>query len=141
MRKRTFALPLAHARGSVTAIVWLLLVAGGASAQDQPSKPDSDRPPLVEVVGCLSQRGTNWVLTNASDPSPSTTSFTTPEAVNAAAEKPLGTGQIRLIGTAPFSPDGHKGHKMVVRGLLIKSAGDTRLNLTSFQMVSETCAK
>jgi hypothetical protein len=122
-------------------IVWLLVVAGSANAQGQPSKPDSDRPQLVEVVGCLSQTGANWVLTNASDPATSTTSFTTPEA------KPLGTVQIRLLGIAPFSPDGHKGHKMVARGLLIKSAGDTRsgndtrLNLTSFQMVSETCAK
>jgi hypothetical protein len=66
---------------------------------------------------------------------------TTPEAVKAAAEKPLGTGQIRLLGIAPFSPDGHKGHKMVVRGLLIKSGSETRINLTSFQMVSETCTK
>jgi hypothetical protein len=43
--------------------------------------------------------------------------------------------------TAPFSPEGHKGHKMVVRGLLIKSGSETRINLTSFQMVAETCAK
>jgi len=125
----------------LTNIVWLLVVAGSANAQGQPSKPTSDRPPLVEVVGCLSQTGANWVLTNASDPATSTTSFTTPEAVKAAAEKPLGTEQIRLLGTAPFSPEGHKGHKMVVRGLLIKSGSETRLNLTSFQMVSETCSK
>jgi len=125
----------------LTGIVWLLVVAGGASSQSQPSKPDSDLPPLVEVVGCLSQTGANWVLTNASDPAASTTSFTTPEAVKAAAEKPLGTGQIRLLGTGPFSPDGHKGHKMVVRGFLIKSGSETRINLTSFQMVAEKCAK
>ena len=125
----------------LTSIVWLLAVAGGASAQSQPSKPNSDLPPLVEVVGCLSQTGANWVLTNASEPAPSTTSFTTPEAVKAAAEKPLGTGQIRLLGIAPFSPDGHKGHKMVVRGLLIKSGSETRINLSSLQMVAETCAK
>jgi len=125
----------------LTSTVWLLAVTASASAQSQPSKPDSDRPPLVEVVGCLSQTGANWVLTNASDPAPSTTSFTTPEAVKAAAEKPLGTEQIRLLGTGSFSPDGHKGHKMVVRGLLIKSGSETRINLSSFQMVSETCTK
>src|SRR5579863_6398485 len=125
----------------LTSIVWVLALAGGASAQSQTSKPSSDPPTLVEVVGCLSQTGANWVLANASDPAPSTTSFTTPEAVKAAAEKPLGTGQIRLLGTAPFSPDGHKGHKMVVRGFLIKSGGETRINLSSFQMVAETCAK
>jgi len=130
----------------LTNIVCLLaaagsVAAGSANAQGQPSKPGSDRPPLVEAVGCLSQTGANWVLTNASEPAPSTTSFTTPEAVKAAAEKPLGTEQIHLLGTAPFSPEGHKGHKMVVRGLLIKSGSETRINLTSFQMVAETCAK
>jgi hypothetical protein len=130
----------------LTNIVCLLVVggsvaAGSANAQGQTSKPDSDRPQLVEAVGCLSQTGANWVLTSASEPAPSTTSFTTPEAVKAAAEKPLGTEQIHLLGTAPFSPEGHKGHKMVVRGLLIKSGSETRINLTSFQMVAETCAK
>jgi len=125
----------------LTSIVWLLVVASTASAQGQPSKPDSDRPPLVEVVGCLSQTGANWVLTNASDAAAATTSFTTPEAVKAAQDRPLGTERFRLLGTAPFSPDGHKGHKMVVRGLLIKIGSETRINLTSFQMVAETCAK
>ena len=93
------------------------------------------------MVGCLSQTGANWILANATDPAASTTSFTTPEAVKAAAEKPLGTQQYRLLGTSPFSPERHKGHKMVVRGLLIKSGSDTRINLTSFQMVAATCAK
>jgi hypothetical protein len=130
----------------LTNIVCFLVVAGSvaagsASAQSQASKPDSDKPQLVEVVGCLAQTGANWTLANATEPAASTTSFTTPEAVKAAAEKPLGTGQIRLLGTGPFSPDGHKGHKMVVRGLLIKSGSETRINLTSFQMVSEVCAK
>ena len=87
------------------------------------------------------QTGTNWVLANASEPAASTTSFTTPEAVKAAADKSLGTERFILLGTAPFSPDGHKGHKMVVRGLLIKTGGEPRINLTSFQMVAETCAK
>jgi hypothetical protein len=124
----------------LTSIV-CLLAGASAGAQSQPSKPVSDQAPLVEVVGCLSQTGSNWVLTSASAPATAKTSFTTPEAVKAAAEKPLGTEQIRLLGTAPFGPDGHKGHKMVVRGLLIKSGSETRMNLTSFQMVAETCAK
>ena len=125
----------------LTNILCLLVVAGSASAQSQPSKPDSDRPQLVEVVGCLSQTGANWVLTNASDPAASTTSFTTPEALKAAAEKPLGTQHYRLLGTSPFSPERHKGHKMAVKGLLIKSGSDSRINVTSFQMLAETCAK
>src|SRR5579859_3827237 len=92
-------------------IVWLLVfgVAGGANAQGRPSKPSSDRPSIVEVVGCLSQTGANWILASATDPTEAKTSFTTPEAVKAAAEKPLGTQQYRLIGASPFGPDRHKG--------------------------------
>lgn len=125
-----------------TNIIWLLVCAVvGAYAQGQPSKPNPEQPSLVEVVGCLSQTGANWILANATDPATPTTSFTTPEAVKAAAEKPLGTQQYRLLGTSPFSPEPHKGHKVVVRGLLIKNGSETRINLTSFQMVAATCAK
>ena len=85
--------------------------------------------------------GTDWILANATDAVVSRTPFTTPDAVKAAAEKPLGTQRYRLLGTSPFSPDRHKGHKMAVRGLLIKSGSETRINVTSFQMLAETCAK
>jgi len=65
----------------------------------------------------------------------------TPEEVKAAAEKPLGARQYRLIGASPFTPESHKGHRLVVKGLLTKSGSDPGINLTSFQMLSETCAK
>jgi len=123
-------------------VLWLVVCAvGGAYAQGRPSEPNSEQAPIVEVVGCLSQTD-GWTLANATEPAVASTSFTTPEAVKAAAEKPLGTLQYRLIGASSFGPEPHKGHKMVVRGLLIKKSGnDTRINLTSFQMLAETCAK
>jgi hypothetical protein len=123
--------------------VLLLVVCavGGAYAQGRPSEPKSDQAPVVELVGCLSQTGADWILAKASEPAVTSTSFTTPEEVKAAAEKPLGTRQYRLIGASSFDPEGHKGHKMVVKGLLTKSGSDPRINLTSFQMLSETCAK
>ena len=126
-----------------TGIAWLLVLAavGGASAQGPPPAPRPEQSPIVEAVGCLSQAGTSWILTNASDAVPSRTPFTTPDAVKAAAEKTLGTQRYQLLGTSPFSPGQHKGHKMAVRGLLIKSGSDTRINVTSFQMLAETCAK
>jgi hypothetical protein len=126
-----------------TNIIWLLVcaAAGGAYAQGQPPKSNPDLPSVVEVAGCLSQSGANWILENATDPATATTSFTTPEAVKAAADKPLGTQQYRLLGVSPFNVEPHKGHKIVVRGLLIKTGSDTRINLTSFQMVAATCAK
>jgi hypothetical protein len=124
-----------------TNIVCLLAFAvAGAKAQGQASKPNPDQPSIVEVTGCLSQSGANWILANATDPASAPTSFTTPEGVKAAAEKPLGTQQYRLLGTSPFSPEPHKGHKIVVRGLLIKT-DEPRINVTSFQMVAGTCAK
>src|ERR1700733_9865592 len=114
---------------------------GGAYAQGPPSEQKSEQAPVVEVLGCLSQTGADWMLAKASDPAVTSTSFTTPEEVKAAAEKPLGTRQYRLIGARPFTPEIHKGHKLVVKGLLTKSSSDPSINLTSFQMLSETCAK
>jgi hypothetical protein len=75
-----------------TRIVWLLIAAavGSVHAQGRRGEPNPDQLPIVEVVGCLSQAGANWNLANATEPAVSTTSFTTPEAVKAAAEKPLG---------------------------------------------------
>jgi dihydrodipicolinate reductase len=126
-----------------TSIVWLFVFAaiGVAHAQAPSSDPKPDQSAIVEAVGCLSQTGADWILANATDAVVARTPFTTPEAVKAATEKALGTQRYRLLGTTPFSPDRHKGHKMVVRGLLIKSGSDTRINVTSFQMLAETCAK
>jgi hypothetical protein len=126
-----------------TGIAWLLVAAAvvGAHAQGRQSAPSPDRTPIVEVVGCHSQTGVDWMLANATDPADSTTVFTTPETLKAAAEKPLGTQKYRLLGTSSFSPERHKGHKMAVKGLLIKSGTDSRINVTSFQMLAETCAK
>ena len=126
-----------------TRIVWLLVAASvaGAHAQDRGSSGNPDQMPIVEVVGCLSQSGPDWILSDATDPAVTPTSFTTPEALRAAAEKPLGNQKYRLLGTSPFSPDRHKGHKMAVKGLLIKNGSESRLNVTSFQMLAETCAK
>jgi hypothetical protein len=125
-----------------SSMVWLLVAAAvaGAHAQGRESAPP-DQVPIVEVVGCLSQTGAYWILANASEPAVSTTSFTTPEALKAAAEKPLGNQQYRLLGTGPYDPTIHKGHKVAVKGFLFKSGNDTRINLTSFQMVAETCAR
>ena len=103
--------------------------------------PPADGAQLVEVVGCLSQKGSTWILANATDPAPATTTFTTPEAIKAAGEKPLGTQEYRLLGANPFSPEAHKGHKMAARGLLIKSGSESRINLTSFQMLAAACGK
>src|SRR6476620_11284986 len=111
-----------------SSILGLLVFAALTVAYAQ-GRPPADGPQLVEVVGCLSQTGSNWILANATDPAPATTTFTTPEAIKAAGEKPLGTQEYRLLGTRLFSPETHKGHRMAARGLLIKSGTESRINL------------
>ena len=122
-------------------LVWLVVAAAAGSVYAQGRGSERpDQTPIVEAVGCLSQAGADWILSNGSDTAVVTTTFTTPDALKAAAEKPLGTQRYRLLGTSAFGPDQHKGHKMVVRGLLIKSGNETRINVTSFQMMAEKCA-
>jgi hypothetical protein len=123
-------------------IVWLVVAAavGSVYAQGRGSATP-DQTPIVEAVGCLSQTGTEWMLTDATEAATVTTTFTTPEALTAAAAKPLGAQKHRLLGVGPFAPDRHKGHKMAVRGLLVRSGSDTRINVTSFQMLTEMCTK
>jgi hypothetical protein len=114
--------------------------AGSVYAQSRGSaRPDQT--PIVETVGCLSQTGSDWILTDATEAATVTTTFTTPEALKAAAAKSPGTQRYRLLGVGPFSPEPHKGHTVVARGLLIKGSGDVRINVTSLQMLKEKCEK
>jgi hypothetical protein len=123
-------------------IVCLVVAASAGSVYAQgrgAARPDLT--PIVEAVGCLSQSGSDWILTDATEASTVTTTYTTPEALKAAAARSLGTQRYRLLGVGPFSPEPHKGHTVAARGLLIKGSGDARINLTSLQMLKEKCAK
>jgi len=93
---------------------------------------------IVEVIGCLAS-GPNgsWVLMKATEPVVSTSASTSIDAVKAAASKPLGTQKYVLLGVATnWNPPLHKDHKMAVKGFLLKASGESRINVTSFQMVS-----
>jgi hypothetical protein len=97
---------------------------------------------IVEVVGCVADGpNKNFVLANATNPVKGGTPSTTKEAIEAAKTTPLGTNRYTLIGVAEWNPANHKGHKMVAKGLLIKDANESRLNVSSLQMVDETCTK
>lgn len=101
-------------------------------------------PPLdiVEVVGCLSEApNATWVLTNSTEPVVSRTPSTTVAAVAQALARPLGTRSYRLIGVTPFGPARHDGHKIVVKGVLIKDLREPRINVTSLQSADESCKK
>jgi hypothetical protein len=51
----------------------------------------------------------------------------------------LGNRRYQLLGVGVFDPSSHKGQKVAVKGVLIKDAGESRLNVTSLQMVAASC--
>lgn len=99
--------------------------------------------PIVETVGCLTE-GPNrtWTLTNAAEPTRvGRGGFSRLEEVKAAEGRGLGSQQFRLIGMTEMNPGPHRGHKVLVKGLLIKDADGSRLNVTSIKTVGDPCGK
>jgi mono/diheme cytochrome c family protein len=91
----------------------------------------------VEVVGCLTPGPENtWLLTNGSEP----VSLAAADANKTpATDRPLGTQVFRLLDALAYSPDAHKGHKMYVRGLLIKLPGEQRMTISSLETLAPSC--
>ena len=112
------------------------------TAQAQPAQKVS----VVSVTGCLAPGpGDTWLLTNATEPvaasrRPAAPSATAPDSSAKPAPVTLGKNQFKLIGLLEMNVPAHKGHTVTVRGLLIPAANERRINLTSLQMVSETCS-
>jgi hypothetical protein len=136
-----------------------IAAAQNAHAQ-QASKPKID---LVTVVGCATRSpDKTWTLTKASEAKVVKSPATTPKEIDDARHASLGGNRFRLIGTLDFGPPEDilsdplrsqftakgsentsaqlvDGHKVVVRGLLIKASNETRINLTSVQELSDNC--
>ena len=95
---------------------------------------------IAEIAGCLERDPSpGWILTSASDPVASKIQATSSVALKAAATNPLGKKRYQLLGVSVFNPSGHKGQKVAVKGVLIKDAGEIRVNVTSLQMLAPTC--
>ena len=93
---------------------------------------------LVDVVGCLTQRAdSRWVLTNAT--TPVAADGEGPADGTAAVVTRTGTGTFRLLGVSRFEPETHRGQTMRAKGLIDKTSGDSRLDLTSLQTVAPAC--
>ena len=97
--------------------------------------------PIVETIGCLSEGPAKaWTLTNAAEPARAgRAGFSRPEEVKAAEGRGLGSQQIKLIGMTEMNPGPHRGHKVLVKGLLIKDASGQRINVTSLETVAPGC--
>jgi mono/diheme cytochrome c family protein len=95
---------------------------------------------IVEAVGCLGQsQSAVWMLTHAGNPLATKTQSTSLSATAAASAMPLGNRRYRLLGATVFNPRGSAGKKVVVKGVLIRDATGTRLNVTSLQTAAERC--
>ena len=90
----------------------------------------------VEVVGCLTAGPQNtWLLTHASAPASATPS------APPAADKPLGSETFHLVDAMAYAPASHNGHKIYLRGLLIKLTDEQRMTISAFETVSTTCGE
>lgn len=98
--------------------------------------------PIAEVVGCLEEAGRgNWSLSQASDPQWSQTQFTTAEALHRAASTPLEARRYRLLGPDVFLTSVAKGAKVAVKGIWLADASNNKINVTSLQQLSTSCAR
>jgi len=100
---------------------------------------------IVEVIGCMTPDGDAWTLTSASQPTRLRISEkSTPEELKAAETKALGTMTFRLQNLGmlgAFTPEAHKGHKMMAKGPLIRQSNTERISVTELEMVGSSCSK
>lgn len=95
---------------------------------------------IVETVGCLEQSPTGeWGLIHAGNPVVSNTEGTSSAALAADAAKPPGNGRYRLLGARFFNPASRNAQKVAVKGVLIKGAGESRINVTSLETLTPAC--
>ena len=95
---------------------------------------------IVSVTGCLKESPPDtWTLTGATDPVPSSANAPTAKEIPAA--PPAGKNTFKLIGVSEFNLPAHRNHTVVIKGLFIKAAPLSRVNMTSVTMVSPSCVQ
>lgn len=93
---------------------------------------------IVQVVGCLAKAsGGTWTLTHAGKPAKQASPF--PAKTSAPSDRPLGTETLLLTSVQGFAPDDQAGHKVEAVGLIYRSPGDNRLDVTALRSVATTC--
>ena len=151
-------------RGTALGLV-AVAACGFPEAVHARQQPDVSRPtaPLVSVVGCASRTSQGmWTLTRATDGIETKALFLSAKEIEEARKTALGTKRYTLLGTADFVTreellkSGQRaeftrpevinatgqlqdGRKLLVKGLLIAAASDTRLNLVAVQQLADTC--
>jgi len=93
---------------------------------------------IVSATGCLKESGpNNWMLVNATDPSPSNANA--PAAKDLPAAPPVGKNEYKLIGVSEFNLPQHRDHAVMIKGLFIKATPVNRLNVTSVTTIAASC--
>jgi mono/diheme cytochrome c family protein len=94
----------------------------------------------VDVVGCLTPGPENtWLLTSASEPTALALTGSAVKQQTEVTDRPLGTQVFRLLDAMAYNPASHKGHKMYVKGLLIKLPGEQWMTISSFETIAPAC--
>src|SRR5579864_5284997 len=89
---------------------------------------------LARVVGCLARSGSDWVVTNATNPERAEHAASGAED----AAKPLGSRTIALKFVVTRL-DAMAGSRVAVSGLLIGTGGADGINVTTVTRVAEKC--
>lgn len=95
---------------------------------------------LVQVIGCLAaDPDGDWILTGSTravrtrDPAASDA-----EALAALTDRPPGSATFSLMSVYP-DPAEHAGHRMEVKGFLIRDPEGDRINVSALAMVAPAC--
>jgi hypothetical protein len=93
---------------------------------------------IVQVVGCLVKSPDNaWTLTHAAKPAKQVSPF--PAKAAEAGDRPLGDDTFHLTSVRGFGPEEQAGHKVEAVGLIYRTPGDDRIDLTSLRSLSAGC--
>lgn len=95
---------------------------------------------LVQVIGCLAQRGDGWILEYGTEPARTREAAdSSPLELKASVAKPLGTQVFRLMDLSAQSGAAQTGRKVQVKGFLIRQPDGSRLNVVSLQGLDANC--
>ncbi len=146
----------------VAAIGFPLAGSGEQRAATRRPKPQVE---FVQTVGCVERRtrqDSTWWLTRAAEPTVTRAGVFNEVQIDEARETRLGDGEFRLIGFADFlTPEGllnfgdralftepdqinasgelRPGRTVLVKGLLIETDDESRINLMSVVGLADTC--
>lgn len=101
---------------------------------------------LAMVIGCLTEVSEDrWGLTGATEPRRTETDSSTGSELEGAATTRAGNLSFRVVNfdyvAAGFTPEPLEGHRVIVKGYLIRQPNAERVNLTAMDSIAESCGQ